>query len=75
MQKTSSGMKITNFYLSQKFSPTKIDLNTYNVVTKLKYFGILRVSVAEWSKALVLGTRRFGCVGSSPTSGILLFFD
>ena len=29
-------------------------------------------SVAEWSKALVLGTSHFGGVGSSPTPVILL---
>ena len=30
--------------------------------------------MAEWSKALVLGTSIFGCVGSNPTS-VILFFD
>ncbi len=30
-------------------------------------------SVAEWSKALVLGTSLFGGVGSNPTAAILTF--
>ena len=30
-------------------------------------------SVAEWSKALVLGTSLFGGVGSNPTAAILFF--
>ena len=31
-------------------------------------------SVAEWSKALVLGTSLFGGVGSGPTAAKFLFF-
>ena len=39
------------------------------------YFGRLRQgSVAEWSKALVLGTSHFGGVGSNPTT-IKEFFN
>ena len=30
-------------------------------------------SVAEWSKALVLGTSLFGGVGSNPTAAICFF--
>ena len=30
-------------------------------------------SVAEWSKALVLGTSLFGGVGSNPTAAIYFF--
>ena len=39
----------------------------------------IKVSVAEWSKALVLGTSLFGGVGSNPTAVsycfVLTFFD
>ena len=42
-------------------------------IGEVKYISILHVSVAEQSKALVLGTRPFGFVGSSPASAILLF--
>ena len=31
-------------------------------------------SVAEWSKALVLGTSHFDGVGSNPTAAITIFF-
>ena len=31
-------------------------------------------SVAEWSKALVLGTSLFGGVGSNPTAAHVIFF-
>ena len=31
-------------------------------------------SVAEWSKALVLGTSPFGGVGSNPTAAICFFY-
>ena len=31
-------------------------------------------SVAEWSKALVLGTSLFGGVGSNPAAAILTFY-
>ena len=31
-------------------------------------------SVAEWSKALVLGTSLFGGVGSNPTAAKITFF-
>ena len=42
---------------------------------KLIYFihGIIHGSVAEWSKALVLGTSLFGGVGSNPTAAICFF--
>lgn len=31
-------------------------------------------SVAEWSKALVLGTSNFDCVGSNPTAARFFFY-
>ena len=34
----------------------------------------LHGSVAEWSKALVLGTSLFGGVGSNPTAATILMF-
>ena len=36
-------------------------------------FTFIRGSVAEWSKALVLGTSLFGGVGSNPTAAKVLF--
>ena len=35
---------------------------------KKKHTGYMSGSVAEWSKALVLGTSLFGGVGSNPTA-------
>ena len=45
-------------------------LNSYDHTLKLvhNHLALLAGSVAEWSKALVLGTSPFGGVGSNPTT-------
>ena len=45
-------------------------LNSYDHTLKLvhNHLALLAGSVAEWSKALVLGTSHFGGVGSYPTA-------
>ena len=45
-------------------------LNSYDHTLKLvhNHLALLAGSVAEWSKALVLGTSHFGGVGSNPTT-------
>ncbi len=39
-----------------------------NIKTNQNQFGVMCGSVAEWSKALVLGTSHFDGVGSNPTA-------
>ena len=54
---TTDGPKISQFILYQGAFPGLLDYSLWG-------------SVAEWSKALVLGTSLFGGVGSNPTTAI-----
>ena len=55
-----------------RIPPLSIVLSKFAYVIKMIFvrskLGVLSGSVAEWSKALVLGTSHFGGVGSNPTT-------
>ena len=64
--------------LSHCLESTMISKNVKNVKNDSKtclriFFTPRSGSVAEWSKALVLGTSHFGGVGSNPTTIIRVF--